>query len=133
MKRLLALALGTLLITGSAAHAQDYNRDRGHDQAADRGNDRGQDRRDDHHDWGDRDSFNHEWGGRGGDWDHAWRRGDHLPDGYWRDRRYIVDDYRSHRLPPPRHGYHWVRYGNGFCMVRDVDGLIYRVIRDLTR
>ena len=125
MKRLLALALGTLLITGSAAHAQDYNRDRGHDAAADRGTD--------HHEWGDRDSFNREWGGRGGDWDHAWRRGDHLPDGYWRDRRYIVDDYRSHRLPPPRHGYHWVRYGNGFCMVRDVDGLIYRVIRDLTR
>ena len=95
MKKLLGLALGALLITGSAAHAQDYNRDRGQDHAGDRG-------RDDHHDWGDRDSFNREWGNRGADYDHQWRRGEHLPDGYWRDRRFVIDDYRDHRLPPPR-------------------------------
>lgn len=130
MKKLLGLALGALLITGSAAHAQDYNRDRGQDHGPGDNRDRG---RDDHHDWGDRESFNRDWGNRGADYDHQWRRGEHLPDGYWRDRRFIIDDYRAHRLPPPRHGYHWVRYGSGFAQVRDEDGLVYRFVRDLTR
>ena len=148
MKRLLGLALGALLISGSAVHAQDYNRDRRPDQSADRPNDRAYDRRDDrrdarrddhrdgrgdHREWGDREGFNREWGSRGADWNHQWRRGERLPDGYYRDRRYIVDDWRAHRLPPPRYGYHWIRYGDGYCMSRDSDGYIYRFIRDLIR
>jgi Ni/Co efflux regulator RcnB len=133
MKTLTGLALAALLVTGTAAYAQDYNRDQGTDWRLDRRDDRRDDRhqpwRDDRHgdrgehrDWGDRGTFNREW-----------RRGDRMPDSYARDRRYIIDDYRMHRLPPPRRGYHWVRYGDRFCMVRDYDGLIYRIIRDLVR
>lgn len=128
MKKMAGLALGLLLATGTVAHAQDYHRDGDrHDQRQD------YNRGDDHHDWGDRDGFQREWGQRGADYDHEWRRGERLPDGYWTDRRYIVDDFRVHHLSPPRRGYHWVRYGNGFVMVRDTDGFVYRFIRDLVR
>jgi len=128
MKTIAGFALGLLLMTGTVAHAQDYNRGDDH-------RDHRQDyqRADDHHDWGDRESFQREWGQRGADYDHQWRRGERLPDGYWSDRRYIVGDYGRHNLPAPRRGYHWVRYGSGYAMARDRDGLIYKFIRDLVR
>jgi Ni/Co efflux regulator RcnB len=80
------------------------------------------------HDW-DRATFDREWGARGADWDHRWERGDRLPDGYATDRRYVVEDYRDHNLDAPRRGYHWVRYGRGFALVRR-DGYVTRYIRD---
>ena len=136
MKKIAGLTLSLLMMTGAVAHAQDYNRgDDRHDQRQDQRHDDRQayNRGDDHHDWGDRDGFQREWGQRGADYDHEWRRGERLPDGYWADRRYAVDDYRAHHLGPPRRGYHWVRYVNGFVMVRNSDGLVNRFIRDLVR
>jgi Ni/Co efflux regulator RcnB len=103
----------------------DDHRDRGRGDDHRHDNDRGR--------WGDRDGFDREWGARGARWDRDWRRGDHLPRGYWTDRRYIIDDYRYYRLPPPRYGYHWVRYADRFVLVRDRDGFVDRIIRDLLR
>jgi len=80
------------------------------------------------HDW-DRATFDREWGARGADWNHRWQRGDRLPYGYATDDRYIVQDYRDHDLDAPRRGYHWVRYGDGFVMVRR-DGYVNRYVRD---
>ena len=80
------------------------------------------------HDW-DRATFDREWGGRGAEWDHRWQRGDQLPDGYAMDERYQVPDYRDHNLDAPRRGYRWVRYGDGFVMVRG-DGYVGRYVRD---
>lgn len=143
MKRLAILAMGMTLLGAAAVSAQPYpdQRDRGQqsdprdEHRDDRGDHRGDDRRDHGapNQWGDRDSFNHEWGQRGGDWEHQWRRGDHLPNGYWSDRRYIIDDYRHYHLIAPRRGYHWVRYADRFVLVRDRDGLVDRIVRDLMR
>ena len=116
MKRLLVLSVGLALLGGAAASAQPYER---HD-----GDQQGWNRDGDHHDW-DRNTFDHEWGQRGAAWDHRWRRGERLPDGYASDQRYVVTDYGHHRLSRPTRGYHWVRYGNGYVQVRN-DGYVGR-------
>ena len=55
-----------------------------------------------------------------------WRRGERL------DRRYgdyaVVGDWRSHRLPPPRRGYHWVRSGDDYVLAALAGGAIAAVI-----
>ncbi len=144
MKRLAIFAVGLSLLGTAAVSAQSYPDPRDYGQPGDHRDDH-RDRRDDHRDnrddhrdnrgapnqWGDRDGFNHEWSQRGVDWDHQWRRGDHMPDGYWSDRRYIIDDYRHYHLTAPRRGYHWVRYADRFVLVRDRDGLVDRIVRDL--
>lgn len=42
--------------------------------------------------------------------------GDYLPPEY-RNRTYIVEDWRSHRLPPPPRGYRWVQIGRDYALV----------------
>lgn len=114
MKILTAGALAAAFAMAAAPAFAQYER---HD-------DRGQqhqgytDRDGDHHEW-DRSTFDREYGTRGARWDHQWRRGERLPDGYASDQRYIVQDFRQHRLSRPARGYHWVRYGSGYVQVRD--------------
>lgn len=103
------LALGLTLAGAAAASAQE-----------------GWNRGGDHHDW-DRQTFDREYGARGADWGHQWRRGDRLPDGYANDRRYVVSDYRQHHLRRPAYGYRWVRYGDGYVQVRN-NGYVVRSI-----
>lgn len=45
-----------------------------------------------------------------------WHKGDRLPAEY-RDRQYVVDDWRSHELPKPSKGHHWVGIGADYYMV----------------
>ena len=99
MKKMHGLMIAMSLLaaaTATSAMAQDYNRE----------GDRHRDppRTEDRHYWGDRQQFDRDWRDRGGDWDHEWRRGERLPEGYWRDQRYRIDDYRYHHLPRPRRG-----------------------------
>lgn len=42
---------------------------------------------------------------------------------YYGDR-YWVRDYRSYRLPAPRAGHRWVRYGNDVVMVNTRNGRV---------
>ncbi len=42
--------------------------------------------------------------------------GDSLPREY-RNRTYVVDDWRSHRLTPPPRGYQWVQIGRDYALV----------------
>jgi len=59
---------------------------------------------------------------------HSWRRGDRLPRDF-RTRYVVVDDWRSHRLPPPRRGYHWMRDDKGdFILAAIATGLIASVV-----
>jgi Ni/Co efflux regulator RcnB len=120
MTRLAAFTIALTLLGGAAALAQPYDRDR-HDE-----NQQSWNRDGDHHDW-DRQTFDREWGNRGAEWDHRWNRGDRLPDGYGSDQRYVVRDYGHHRLPRPTRGYHWVRYGNQYVLVRD-NGYVGRTV-----
>ncbi|HEX7913030.1 MAG TPA: RcnB family protein [Paraburkholderia sp.] len=55
-----------------------------------------------------------------------WRKGDRLPPEY-RDRQYVIDDWRAYRLAPPPRGYSWVGVGGDYLMVQISSGLILRV------
>lgn len=55
------------------------------------------------------------------------RRGDRLPDEF-RGRQYVVDDYRSHRLPEPPRGQQWVQMGNDYPLVTAATGIIAALI-----
>lgn len=55
-----------------------------------------------------------------------WRKGDRLPPEY-RDRQYVIEDWRAYRLAPPPRGYSWVGVGGDYLMVQISSGLILRV------
>ncbi|WP_027802175.1 RcnB family protein [Paraburkholderia dilworthii] len=55
-----------------------------------------------------------------------WRKGDRLPREY-RDRQYVIDDWRAYRLAPPPRGYSWIGIGGDYLMVRISTGMILRV------
>jgi Ni/Co efflux regulator RcnB len=55
-----------------------------------------------------------------------WRKGDRLP-GEYRDRQYVIDDWRAYHLAPPPRGYSWVGIGGEYLMVQLSSGLVLRV------
>ncbi len=55
------------------------------------------------------------------------RRGGYVSQQY-RDRRYVVSDWRGRRLHQPQHGYHWVQAGNDYLLVAIATGLIAQVL-----
>jgi Ni/Co efflux regulator RcnB len=60
---------------------------------------------------------------RGAGPDRAFRQGDCLPLEY-RNRNYVVDDWRGHRLDAPPAGYQWVQLGGDYVLVARDSGLI---------
>jgi Ni/Co efflux regulator RcnB len=65
--------------------------------------------------------------GRGVGPNYAFYRGDRLPPEY-RHRNYVVNDWRSHRLSAPPHGYHWVQSGNDYILIAIATGVIAQLI-----
>ena len=55
------------------------------------------------------------------------RRGEYLAHQY-RDRRYVVSDWRSRDLYQPHYGHQWVQSGNDYAMVAIATGLIAAVL-----
>ncbi len=55
-----------------------------------------------------------------------WHRGDRLPEEF-RDRQYVVDDWRGYRLSAPPRGYHWVGVGGDYLLVQIGSGIVLRV------
>ena len=55
------------------------------------------------------------------------RRGERLANQY-RDQRYVVSDWRGHRLHQPQRGYHWVQAGSDYALVAIATGLIAQVL-----
>lgn len=55
------------------------------------------------------------------------RRGERLASQY-RGHRYVVSDWRAHRLYQPQHGYHWVQAGNDYALVAIATGIIAQVL-----
>ncbi|AYQ89219.1 MULTISPECIES: RcnB family protein [Burkholderia] len=55
-----------------------------------------------------------------------WHRGDRLPSEY-RDRQYVIDDWRSYNLPPPRRGYQWVGIGGDHLQVQIGTGIVLSI------
>jgi len=65
--------------------------------------------------------------GRGAGPDHAFYRGGRLPAQY-RDRQYVVDDWRGHRLSAPPRGYHWIQAGGDYVLVAIATGVIASIL-----
>lgn len=66
--------------------------------------------------------------GRG--WNHGgwYHRGGRIPPQY-RGSRYVVNDWRTYRLPPPRPGYHYIRSDTGdFLLAAVATGAIVSII-----
>ncbi|WP_114809051.1 RcnB family protein [Paraburkholderia kururiensis] len=55
-----------------------------------------------------------------------WRKGDRLPPEY-RDRQYVIDDWRAYRLAPPPRGYYWLGVGGDYLLVQISSGIVLRV------
>ena len=94
----------------------------------DRDHDRDRDRAHDHHevqrdraDW-DHPGYRHDYY-RGVGPNHEWQRGDRLPNDF-RDRRYVVNDWRGHHLSAPPRGYHWVQVNGDFVLAAVATGII---------
>jgi Ni/Co efflux regulator RcnB len=132
--------LAATLAAGTAAQAQNRHdnndrdrndraeqRDRSdaRDRRDDRGNDRYTDgRRNDRYDYrpDDRGDRNRGAGPR-----HDLRKGARLPSEY-RNRQYVVDNWREHRLSAPPRGHHWVQTGNDYVLTAIATGVIANII-----
>ena len=73
------------------------------------------------------DRFGGDWRGRGAGPSNDWYRGGRLPSEY-RSRQYVVDDWRSHRLYEPPHGYHWVQAGGDYVLAAIATGVIAAIL-----
>ncbi len=54
-----------------------------------------------------------------------WKKGDRLPTEF-RDRQYVIDDWKQYSLPAPRKGTHWVGVGANYYLVTP-SGVIQQV------
>ncbi|MES2532969.1 MAG: RcnB family protein [Pseudomonadota bacterium] len=64
---------------------------------------------------------------RGAGPDHNFRKGGRLPAEY-RNKQYVVNDWRSHRLSAPPRGYQWVQTGGDYVLVAVATGLIAQIL-----
>jgi Ni/Co efflux regulator RcnB len=58
---------------------------------------------------------------------HEFHRGMRLPREY-RNRQYVVDNWRGHHLSAPPRGYHWVQTGSDYVLVAIATGIILQLI-----
>lgn len=124
MKRLflaasLALALTPALASASPSPSPEPQRHGHHDH-------RGRGPKHHHH---GHPPAHHDNGRHVGWYKHSYRRGQRVPVVYLQPRYYV--DYHVHRLPPPPHGYRWVRpYGDveEYLLVQVATGLIMQVL-----
>lgn len=95
------------LATGGLAFADDHGdrNDRGRNEQAQRG---GQQE-------------------RGAGPNHDFRKGARLPNEY-RNRQYVVDDWRGHHLSAPPRGYHWVQTGGDYVLAAVATGVILQLL-----
>jgi Ni/Co efflux regulator RcnB len=138
-KIILGVAAAAMTLVAGAASAQPYYGDHrgGYDRAY-RDSDR--DGRPDSREWnrdrdrdGRPDQYDRYDNRRGGGYGSAyrgngrWRQGEVYP--YYRQRGYVIDNYRAYRLPPPRAGYRYYRSDNGdVVMAAIASGLIGAII-----
>ena len=58
---------------------------------------------------------------------HNFYRGGRLPQEY-RNRQYVVDDWRGHHLNAPPRGYQWVQTGGDYVLVAIATGIIAQIL-----
>ena len=123
IKAIVSAIMAMSMATGGIAFADD------HGERNDRGrNDRGRNEqgRNDQAQRGDRQNQRDNIvrrDERGAGPNHAFYRGQRLPNEY-RNRQYVVEDWRGHRLSAPPRGYHWVQNGGDYILVAITTGII---------
>ncbi|TWI64228.1 Ni/Co efflux regulator RcnB [Pseudoduganella lurida] len=133
-----AALLAATLAGGAAVHAQDrHDRNERNERYEQRDDDRRGDRHDNRDDRrysdgrrNDRVDYHHDGRddrNRGAGPRHDLRKGGRLPSDY-RNRQYVVDDWRGHRLSAPPRGYHWVQTGNDYVLAAVATGVIASII-----
>ena len=126
-KAVISAIMAMVLSTGGMAFGQGQ----GHGGRNDGGrNDQRGDQRDHRDTQGrnsGRDQHDQRRGERGAGPNHQFYRGDRLPHEY-RNRQYVVDDWRGHRLSAPPRGYHWVQSGGDYLLVAIATGVILQLL-----
>lgn len=56
-----------------------------------------------------------------------WHKGERLPREY-RERQYVIEDWRAYSLAPPPRGYQWVGVGGDYFLVAIPTGLVFQVV-----
>lgn len=123
----------TFTVSGSAfAQRGDHGNDRDHDhngysqQHDDRRNNGGSRAHDNKH-RNDSAQYYRRDDTRGGGPRHDLRRGGKLHKEY-RNKRYVVNDWRGRHLNAPPRGYHWVQTGNDYVLAAIASGIIAQVL-----
>jgi Ni/Co efflux regulator RcnB len=139
---LLAKAMiAVTLATSFPAIAQDRGYDRGYDRGQERVQERREERREDRRDYReDRRDARRDYrearreerrdardARRGAGPRHDLYRGQRLPSHY-RNRQYVVDNWRAHRLSAPPRGHYWVQVGNDYVLAAIATGVIATVL-----
>ena len=65
--------------------------------------------------------------GRGAGPSHNYYRGGRLPPEY-RNRQYVIDNWRVHHLSPPPRGQYWVQLGADYALVAIATGIITQIV-----
>ncbi|AMP04581.1 RcnB family protein [Collimonas pratensis] len=129
-KTIVSAIMAMSLLTGGLTFGQGFDKPvPGYDQHRNeqQRNDR-PDRRNDQGRQQDRGNYNDQRSGeRGAGPDHAFYRGQRLPPEY-RNRQYVVDDWRGHHLSAPPRGYHWVQTGGDYVLVAISTGIILQML-----
>lgn len=137
MSKSIVFAIATMsLVMGGFAFAQGYGdrNDHGRNEQAQRGGH--SERRDNAGRRPDRREFRgraynderraERGAGRGAGPNHEFHRGERLPVQY-RQRHYVVNDWRGHNLSAPPRGYHWVQTGPDYVLVAIASGIIFQL------
>lgn len=131
-KSIVSSLLAAILAVGAlpAVHAQERGpgpdrRDYQDNRQDNRGPDRRDDRRDDRR--GPPERHDDRRDGRGAGPNHAFHRGDRLPPEY-RNRQYVVNNWREHHLSAPPRGYQWVQTGGDYVLAAIGTGIILQLI-----
>ena len=118
-KAVVSVILAMSLATGGLAFADDHGdrSDQGRNEKAQRGGQQD-------HRAGNNNARRDE---RGAGPNHDFHRGERLPAEY-RNRQYVVDDWRGHHLSAPPRGYHWVQIGGDYVLVAIATGVIMQLL-----
>jgi Ni/Co efflux regulator RcnB len=116
-KIIVSALISAFLVTSASAFAQDHNHQ----------HDRGWQQQEQHGHGNMRSNYhaNHA-SNRGAGPHHNLRKGARLPAEY-RNKQYVVNDWRGHRLNAPPRGYHWVQTGGDYVLAAVATGLIAQV------
>ena len=126
-KTLVSIVMGVAMASSSLAFAQGNSNHGDRGRGDDRRNDRAdREYRHDNRDFG-RSHNEHKKHGRGAGPNHEYYQGDRFPLEY-RNRHYVVSDWRSHQLSAPPRGYQWVQSGNDYVMVAIATGIIAQLL-----